>query len=60
MDQVYILVIILILFLFYCYYYYSKEKFENERQTKDCSRRALNDSIYNYNIDDINRGLRPV
>ena len=59
MDQVYILVIILILFLFYCYYY-SKEKFENERQTKDCSRRALNDSIYNYNIDDINRGLRPV
>jgi hypothetical protein len=59
MEQAYILIAILIFFLFYCYYS-SKEKFENERQTKDCSRRALNDSIYNYNVDDINRGLRPI
>lgn len=59
MDNNILLLGLLILFLIY--YYNSKEKFENEKgmeKNKECSRVALNNAIYGYNVNMINRGAR--
>ena len=59
MDNYILLVGLLLLFLIY---YKSCERFENTNikntKNKECSRLSLNNSIYDYNVNIINRGAR--
>jgi hypothetical protein len=58
MDN-YILLLGLVMVLYLLYK--SNETFENEnkmQKTRECSRVAVNDAIYGYNVNTINRGSR--
>jgi hypothetical protein len=64
MDNYILLLGLLLLFLIY---YKSCERFENTNikntnikntKNKECSRLSLNNSIYDYNVNIINRGAR--
>lgn len=59
MDNNTILLGILILFLIY--YYQTSEAFENAenmKKNKECSRLSVNNAIYGYRVNMINRGAR--
>jgi hypothetical protein len=50
-----IIILILVCLLIFYYNCNSTDKFEN---TKECYDKALNNAIYKYNVNTINRGSR--
>jgi hypothetical protein len=56
MDSNYVLLFLVALFLLY--FMNSKEGFENQDKSRACSRRAIDQGIYRYQVNMINRGAR--
>lgn len=51
-------ILLLGLLIIFLMFYKSSENFENNKNTKECSRLELNKAIYDYNVNIINRGAR--
>lgn len=56
MDSNYVLLLLVV--IFFIYFMNSKENFENEDKSRACSRRAIDQGIYRYRVNMINRGAR--
>ena len=54
------IIIYFIIFIFILYYLLSKsESFEQVSNKKECSKTDINDQLYNYNVNTINKFVRP-
>ena len=56
MDSNYVLLFLIV--IFFIYFMNSKEGFENQDNSRQCSRRAIDQGIYRYRVNMINRGAR--
>jgi len=50
------ILLLIALFLFFVYYT-SMETYTNEKN-KECSTAAINDAVYNYRVNELNKGAR--
>ena len=56
-SVIYFIYFVIILFIFY--FLSKSESFEPDSNKRECSRTDINDQLYNYNVNTINKFVRP-